>query len=371
MGVKWLLKRQKTKYGPYTLEELKQYASEGRLSPEDLLKSDDMSRWIKAADLPELSQALTYKIPPQTSGGIQPGELDSPTSEPKPQKNSLKKAALIVGAILGLALIGLAVFVATAYFMTPVLDSEQAEEPTIEEEPMPEQVYLESIDEAVENWWAETRDDPIINSDKIDLDFYDQELYHTYSYGYAVQSVEDEEALVMIFLVGSEPLEYLTFIRQNGRWAMVQTRPFPGVGFQVISMLGKHKDEIIAEFGNPDNHLEWDDGSGSLYYNLYSSAFLYTPGDMIVDQVALDGLFFDVYLVTVGMPMTDVEAELGQPGEKGYNEELASGGVKPPYFLRYTFDQGPYQVESRLRLEFYSSEEDGVVELIQAYLLDL
>ena len=371
MSVKWQLKRQEIEYGPYTLEELKQYSTEGRLAPEDLLKSDEMSRWIKVADFPELNQALTDLIPPQKSGGIQPGDFDTPNTELKSQKSSLKKAALIVAAILGLALLGLAVFVVTAYYMTPVLDSEQAEESIIVDDPVSGQVYPEDIEEAVERWWADTRGDPLINYIEIDQDFYDQELYSTYRYGYMVEFVDGDEALVMIFLVDSEPLEYVTFERQEGRWEMIKTRPFPGVGFQVVSMLGNHKDDIIAEFGNPDDYLEWDDGSGSIYYNLYSTAFLYSPGDMIVDQVVLDGLFFDLYFITVGMPMADAEAELGQPEEKGYSEEIAAGGTKPPYYLRYTFDQGPYQVESRFSIEIYSSEENGEVELIQAYLLDL
>lgn len=371
MSVKWHLKRQETKYGPYTLEELKQYASDGRLAPEDLLKNDEMSRWIKVADFPDLSQSLAGKISQQESGHIQPVDLDTFRTVPEPQKRSFKKTALISFAILGFALLGFAVFLATAYFMTPVLDSEQAEETTISDEHSSERIHLEDIDEAVERWWAENRGDPIINFVKIDQDFYDQELYNTYRFGYMVESVENEEALVMVFLVDSEPLEYLTFEKQNGRWEMVQTRPFPGVGFQVISMLGKNKDEIIAEFGNPDDSFEWNDGSGSLNYSLYSTAFLYSPEEMIVDQIVLYGVFFDAYLITVGMPITDVEAELGQPEEKGFNEELSERGMKPPYYLRYTFEQGPFQIESRFSIEFYSSEENGEVELIQVYLLDL
>ncbi len=50
----WYLHRQGQQYGPYTQQQLLQWARKGELQPHDLLWHPDLPEWTRAAAIPEL-----------------------------------------------------------------------------------------------------------------------------------------------------------------------------------------------------------------------------------------------------------------------------------------------------------------------------
>ena len=56
---KWHLRIEGTDYGPYSLEQLVQYAGEGRISPGSFVRQDPSPAWLDAREIPELAEFLT------------------------------------------------------------------------------------------------------------------------------------------------------------------------------------------------------------------------------------------------------------------------------------------------------------------------
>jgi len=72
MHSQWYMTRDgQTKYGPYTEEQLREWAAGGRLLPTDMLWREGMERWTPASSVPGLSfppPAPTMPPSPGTSG---------------------------------------------------------------------------------------------------------------------------------------------------------------------------------------------------------------------------------------------------------------------------------------------------------------
>ncbi len=63
MDQRWFLRKERGDYGPYSWEQMQQYAREGRLEKEDLVKSDAMAEWATASEVPGLSSLVRGASP--------------------------------------------------------------------------------------------------------------------------------------------------------------------------------------------------------------------------------------------------------------------------------------------------------------------
>jgi hypothetical protein len=74
MASMWTIKANDRSYGPYTLEQLRRFAGEGRLAPHSLVARDGASDHRPASDDPELAalfQAAQPQLPPQQTSAAQ------------------------------------------------------------------------------------------------------------------------------------------------------------------------------------------------------------------------------------------------------------------------------------------------------------
>jgi hypothetical protein len=55
----WYLRIEGTDYGPYSLEQLVQYAGEGRINPGNFVRQTTSSDWMEAHQIPELADVFT------------------------------------------------------------------------------------------------------------------------------------------------------------------------------------------------------------------------------------------------------------------------------------------------------------------------
>ena len=73
MSATWYLSRQGNRYGPYSWEQMGEFAAAGQVTPQDLVWSEGMSNWTKAADI----EGLFASSPP-------PGSAPPPPPPPPP-----------------------------------------------------------------------------------------------------------------------------------------------------------------------------------------------------------------------------------------------------------------------------------------------
>ena len=112
----WRMSKNGQEYGPYTLTQLRQYAAEGRILPDDLLWTSGMSEWIPASQLPELSASL-YLTPMgqdplsihSEQGETLPNPLPASGGPARAPSRGKGKSALIVVIVL-IVLIAAVVF---------------------------------------------------------------------------------------------------------------------------------------------------------------------------------------------------------------------------------------------------------------------
>jgi GYF domain 2 len=87
MADQWYVARGKEKFGPFSAVQLKALASQGRLSPTDMLHQEGMPKWVAASSVQGLFAATTATTapPPLPIFSPQPGnEAKPPTSAPAP-----------------------------------------------------------------------------------------------------------------------------------------------------------------------------------------------------------------------------------------------------------------------------------------------
>lgn len=118
----WYISRKGQTIGPYRWEELQELARSGQIDPSDPVKSDQMSQWVTASDLPGFLPSSAG------AGGAAPAGEVTRQAVTK-QGNSWKIPLIIGGTAAGLALVGLLIF-----FFTSLLS------PTAEEAPSPSRV---------------------------------------------------------------------------------------------------------------------------------------------------------------------------------------------------------------------------------------
>ncbi len=63
---KWHLQRGGETYGPYSQEQLQDFAGQGRIAPQDLVRSEETGEWVQASEVPGL-------LP--VSEGVSPAEM--------------------------------------------------------------------------------------------------------------------------------------------------------------------------------------------------------------------------------------------------------------------------------------------------------
>jgi hypothetical protein len=90
---KWHCAINDKKYGPVSADQLRQWISEGRLSPTDYVWTDGMADWVPYNTVEELSHDPTPHIHPQNTDQFRPQ-----------QGNGLAVAGMVLG-IVSLALI--------------------------------------------------------------------------------------------------------------------------------------------------------------------------------------------------------------------------------------------------------------------------
>ncbi len=57
MNPEWMIQRGDEKHGPYTWDQMREYAADGRVLPTDLAWREGMAQWLPAAQVPDLFAA--------------------------------------------------------------------------------------------------------------------------------------------------------------------------------------------------------------------------------------------------------------------------------------------------------------------------
>jgi len=236
MSAVWYVRRGDNSEGPYSLSDLNDLARSGVIKNEDLVRSDQMTDWVKAADLPGLAfpaAAAGFDQPPplkrSTSADIpaappplQPGSqkiepnISPPQAPPASfsqpagsgRKSPLLKILLVVVSICILVLIG---YFAMNYFTNreiptavsnngsdPVTDSTDQEsfptgDPYIVEEPIRQWLASLAFNEPYELFFID-------ELDLIDLDQYGDKMLLVYE----IVSSHDNQFTVLLGYAYSE-----------------------------------------------------------------------------------------------------------------------------------------------------------------------
>ena len=61
---RWYLARNRQKYRPYSLQELRQFTASGSLVTSDTLLQEGATAWIDAESIPILATHFTQAVPP-------------------------------------------------------------------------------------------------------------------------------------------------------------------------------------------------------------------------------------------------------------------------------------------------------------------
>lgn len=65
-------------YGPVTLDQIRQWITEGRANGGTLVQSEGSTEWVPLSSLPEFADALAAKFPPPPTGSIPPPPPEDP-----------------------------------------------------------------------------------------------------------------------------------------------------------------------------------------------------------------------------------------------------------------------------------------------------
>ncbi len=95
MSANWFLQREGSSYGPFSWEQFMEYAREGRMTKDDLVKSEQMTQWVKAADVPGLFISAPPS-PPPGAAARQPAD----SAEMKYAGVGIRLVALIIDGVL-------------------------------------------------------------------------------------------------------------------------------------------------------------------------------------------------------------------------------------------------------------------------------
>ncbi len=148
MSAGWFMQREGNEYGPYSWEELQGFARDGRIQKDDMVKSEQMAEWARAAGVPGLFAAPAKEAPPAAPASSTPQPAAAvPTQAPaapvappaaKKKKSPLKILAIVGGSIVGLAVLGFVALVVIGLLMsTPaeVTGVVTAQRMTVDERP--------------------------------------------------------------------------------------------------------------------------------------------------------------------------------------------------------------------------------------------
>jgi hypothetical protein len=80
-------------YGPISLEQLKQWAAEGRVGPQTAVQTEGAADWKKAGEMPELAAVFPGGAPPASSG---------PPPVPAAASGAQQKGLAVTSLVLGL-----------------------------------------------------------------------------------------------------------------------------------------------------------------------------------------------------------------------------------------------------------------------------
>ncbi len=103
MAEQWYLARDDQQFGPYSLEQMKEFARKGRLLPQDLVWNEGLSEWVLASKIPELFGENSSIVPnsstPHTVKHDYKAEENIHESESKPGAK-LRPLPIILTAII-------------------------------------------------------------------------------------------------------------------------------------------------------------------------------------------------------------------------------------------------------------------------------
>ncbi len=94
MSANWFLQREGNSYGPFSWEQFLEYGGEGRITKDDLVKTEQMAQWVKAADVP----GLFISAPPPPSGAA--ARQPTAPAEMKYASVGIRLVALIIDGVL-------------------------------------------------------------------------------------------------------------------------------------------------------------------------------------------------------------------------------------------------------------------------------
>lgn len=110
---KWRLQIQGGEYGPYSLEQLGQYAGEGRFAPGDLVRHDASQDWVEAGQVPEIAGLFSAGAGSGESATAAAPEPPPAPAAKKPRKKGLLRRPLFWVIFILLVLVYLGAVVAT------------------------------------------------------------------------------------------------------------------------------------------------------------------------------------------------------------------------------------------------------------------
>ena len=81
MAAQWFLARGGKKYGPYSMEQLRQFVASGNVLPTDMLLPEGQRQWVAANALPGLFPTTAVKAQP-VAVSLAPAEIALPPLPP-------------------------------------------------------------------------------------------------------------------------------------------------------------------------------------------------------------------------------------------------------------------------------------------------
>ena len=143
----------------------------------------------------------------------------------------------------------------------------------------------------------------------------------------------------------------------------------PTPGFDMLDVMGLHKDELLSLFGDPDQYYFQEEHGGEMFYEYLGATFYYTPGSEIVDAITITAIYEDygygLMDIYVGSSFDQVESWLGAPDYEGYDELFTEAGM-PSYGMHYFLENGYPGLEGQLNLFFFAESADRPISQIYA-----
>ncbi len=86
MSEQWYLSREGERYGPYSWEQLCEFAAAGRVGPQDFVWGEGMSDWVAATEVEGLLGTTAAAAPPADPAAASPRGPAASASEPREER---------------------------------------------------------------------------------------------------------------------------------------------------------------------------------------------------------------------------------------------------------------------------------------------